>query len=116
MAITLGTAKPFIDQAKFGQEQAVTQLQSQIQQASQGPQSTGQAPGPEQMQKLSAEMVKAQAAPSIEAQAGAAKQAQTEQAQQLQNAKMLRTRKIIEQRQQNQVKQRESEQKLSNIN
>jgi hypothetical protein len=112
MAITLGEAKPFIEQAKFGQSQATGQLQTQIQQAAQ---SGGPAPKTEQIQKLAGEVATTQAQPVLQAQQAAAEQAAQSQKLQANQERLGKVRKIQETRQVLQEKGRENEQRLFNL-
>jgi len=115
MALTIGQAKPYIEQAQFGQSQATGQLQTAIQQASQGP-GGGVVPRPDQIQKLAAETATASAQPVLQAQQAAAQQAQTAAGQAANAAKLERVRKIQGIKQDTAVKQREAEEKLFNLN
>jgi hypothetical protein len=115
MAVTLGEVKPFIQQAQLGQNIVAGQVQSQIQAATQGP-TQGAPAGTQDIQNLAAGVAQAQGQAAVQAQVGAAKQAQIQESQKQQTQKLERARKIQEQRQNNTVEARKSEERLASSN
>lgn len=116
MAVTLGEAKPFLEQANVGQAAQQAQLKQQVQQLSQAAPAGQAAPGKEQLQAAAADVTKQAAQPALQAQQQAAQQAQQARAQQAQENRLRKVQALQKQKQDLQRYVTDAEERLGNLN